>query len=257
MPESDLELLLRAGKGAGEIALKHFGTSPKVWEKDDNAGPVTEADLAVNDHLQSVLMAARPEFGWLSEETDDSEERLGKTRLFIVDPIDGTRAFIDRSENWAHSLAIVEDGEPTAAVVVMPEKGLTFWGTKGGGAFLNGEPITVAQTDRIKDATVLSAKPNLRPEFWKAGKPPPFKTSFRSSLAYRLCAVAEGRFDAMITLRPTWEWDVAAGTLIVDEAGGAAFDRSGAKPRYNNAHPKLTGVIAGGPVAQKLVSRLV
>lgn len=257
MPESDLDLLLRAAKEAGEIALSHFGADPKIWEKDDNAGPVTEADLAVNAHLQSALTSAHPDFGWLSEETEDGSERLAKDKLFIVDPIDGTRAFIDRSENWAHSLAIVENGTPTAGVVEMPQKGLTFWATKGGGAFLNGKPIKVAPVDRIKDATVLTAKPNLRPEFWIGGKAPPFNTSFRSSLAYRLCAVASGRFDAMITLRPTWEWDVAAGTLIVEEAGGQAFDQTGSALIYNNPQPKLSGVLAGGPVVPKLVSQLV
>ena len=256
MQESDLDLLLRVANGAGDIALRHFSTDVRIWEKEDNAGPVTEADLEVNAYLAEELRSARPEYGWLSEETEDGFERLLTKRQFVIDPIDGTRAFIERSENWAHSIAVVEEGRPVAAVVAMPKKGITYSAAKGQGAHANGDPITVTKTERIKDATVLTAKPNLRSECWKGGRVPPFKTSFRSSLAYRMCLTASGRFDAMLTLRPTWEWDIAAGTLIVEEAGGYAIDQDGALLRFNNPHPKLSGVLAGGTIVPDLVTQL-
>lgn len=256
MPESDLDLLRRVAKEAGEIALSHFGSDPKIWEKDDNAGPVTEADLAVNAHLLAKLRACRPDYGWLSEENEDDKERLKTTRQFIVDPIDGTRAFIEGSENWALSLAVVENGRPTAAVVEMPRKGHSFWATKGFGAFQNDKAIAVSKSSDLKTSTVLTAKPNLKPEHWAGGRAPAFKTSFRSSLAYRMCLVASGRFDAMLTLRPTWEWDVAAGTLIVEEAGGYALDQSGEPLKFNAPQPKTAGVVAGGEAARKIAAKL-
>ena len=134
MPATDLSLLQDAAAEAGEIALSYFGRKPRIWDKDDNAGPVTEADLAVNEMLETALRKARPDYGWLSEETDDNEERLSTKRQFVIDPIDGTRAFIDGSHDWSHSLAVVEEGRVTAAVVHLPAKGRTYSAALGHGA---------------------------------------------------------------------------------------------------------------------------
>ena len=108
MPASDLSLLIEAAEEAGRIATRYIGAPMEVREKSDGAGPVTEADLAVDAALAQILRAARPDYGWLSEETEDSADRLGAERVFIVDPIDGTRAFIDGDDIWAHSLAVAE-----------------------------------------------------------------------------------------------------------------------------------------------------
>lgn len=248
MPENDLALLVAAGTKAGEIASSYFGREPKIWNKGDNAGPVTEADLAANAHLEAVLQAARPDYGWLSEETEDAAARLSAKRLFIIDPIDGTRAFIDGSKDWAVSLAVVEDGIPIAGVVVMPRRGETFTAQRGKGAMLNGSPITVTPQTDIGSASVLTNKVTMQPEHWKGGHVPGFKRTFRSSLAFRMCLVAQGRFDAMMTLRPTWEWDIAAGALIVAEAGGTVTNRQGAPLRLNNQHPQVDGILASGPL---------
>ena len=113
----------------------------------------------------------------------------------------------------------------------------------GGGAFLNGAPIAVSPRAETQGADILSAKSNFDPEFWPGGFPD-LKRSFRSSLAYRLCLVANGAFDGMLTLRPTWEWDVAAGSLIVNEAGGLATDQTGAAPRFNSVVAQLNGMVA-------------
>ena len=245
MPETDLDLLKRVAIKSGEIAMDFFQSDPEVWEKGDDAGPVTEADLAVNTYLHEVLQTERPDYGWLSEETEDSKARLSTKRQFVVDPIDGTRSFIDGSRDWAHAIAVVEAGSPIAAVVAMPARELLFSAALGEGAKVNDDPITVCENRELDRCTILTARPNLRPEHWTEGKRPEFRTAFRSSLAYRMCLAASGRFDAMITFRPSWEWDIAAGSLIVTEAGGKAVDRDGAPLRFNNEHPKTNGALAG------------
>lgn len=225
--------------------MEFFRGNPEIWEKSDNAGPVTEADLAVNAHLSETLQTARPDYGWLSEESEDTEDRLSTQRQFVIDPIDGTRSFIDGSRDWAHAIAIVENNQPIAGVVAMPARELLFSAVLGAGAFANDERLEVSSDKPIEQSTVLTSRPNLRPEFWKNGTRPGFETAFRSSLAYRMCLVASGRFDAMITFRPSWEWDIAAGALIISEAGGKVVDQTGEPLRFNNKTPKTNGVIAG------------
>ncbi|MEL6958820.1 MAG: 3'(2'),5'-bisphosphate nucleotidase CysQ, partial [Pseudomonadota bacterium] len=205
MPDADLTLLIDAARAAGEIARSYVGASPDVWDKSDGQGPVTEADLHVNRQLLADLQAARPDYGWLSEESEDSEARLKTERQFIIDPIDGTRAFIDGSKDWAHSIAIAEGGQVIAGVVYLPMRDALYAAALGQGATLNGETIHTSTRNHMDAATLLSAKPNYDPRHWKAG-PPAARRTFRSSLAYRMALVAEGRFDGMLSLRPTWEW---------------------------------------------------
>ncbi|MFT4701426.1 MAG: myo-inositol-1(or 4)-monophosphatase [Yoonia sp.] len=253
MPVTDLALLTAVAKTSGEIARGFVDADPQVWEKDDGAGPVTEADLAVNEVMAQQLLGARSDYGWLSEETEDNTARLQTKRQFIVDPIDGTRAFINGSRDWAHALAVLEDGLVTAAVVYLPMRDLMYTASKGGGAFLNGVQISVSNKADFDGATVLSNKASFADKCWAAGSPPfGVKREFRSSLAYRLSLAAQGRFDAMMTLRPSWEWDIAAGALIVAEAGGDVTDQTGAPLRFNNPHPQVNGVVAGSPVTSLL-----
>ncbi|MBO9478656.1 3'(2'),5'-bisphosphate nucleotidase CysQ [Shimia sp. R11_0] len=246
MPETDLELLIAAAQAAGEIATQYDGKSAKTWHKPNDAGPVTEADLAVNDMLEDRLRKARPEYGWLSEESLDEGDRVHAEKVFIIDPIDGTRSFTEGSDTWAHALAIAERGVVTAAVIYLPRRNKLYSAAQGAGAKLNGVPVgTAARTD-MAGAKVLVARPVMDPALWKA-QPPAFERGYRPSLAYRTALVAQGRFDAMVTLRPTWEWDVAAGDLILREAGAATLDRNGAPLRFNNADPRLSGMIAANP----------
>lgn len=242
---TDRALLINAARQAGDIAKQYFQKDPHVTDKPDGAGPVTAADLAVDAMLEGFLRSARPNYGWLSEETEDNDARLSTTRQFIIDPIDGTRAFINGSKDWAHSLAIVEDGVPIAAAVYLPMHDMMFAAELGGGATLNDVPVQVTSAE-MEGATVLGAKPNFEAWFWKEGQLPPIKRAFRSSLAYRLCLVAQGQFDGMITLRPSWEWDIAAGALITQEAGAAITDQHGQPLRFNNQHPQVPGVLAAG-----------
>ncbi|MEM7520901.1 MAG: 3'(2'),5'-bisphosphate nucleotidase CysQ [Pseudomonadota bacterium] len=257
MPVHDLALLCDAAQMAGRVATSFVGKTARRWEKPGDAGPVTEADLAVNDMLHSTLQLARPDYGWLSEETEDNADRLRKRDVFIIDPIDGTRSFVEGSNTWAHSLAVARDGIITAAVVYLPMRGKLYAAGLGMGATLNGAPLHVSGTANLGQATVLAARPALAAHHWKPTQAPAFKRSYRPSLAYRLALVGEGRYDGMITLRKTWEWDIAAGALIVSEAGGRACDRTGGPLIFNSADPRLNGIVAANvPSCSAIVDAL-
>ncbi|WP_300057014.1 3'(2'),5'-bisphosphate nucleotidase CysQ [uncultured Roseobacter sp.] len=246
MQETDLALITDAIRLAGQVATGFVGKDARSWDKPGGAGPVTEADLAVNRALETTLRSARPDYGWLSEESEDSDKRLSEDTLFIIDPIDGTRSFVEGSRTWAHSVAIAHRGYVTAAAVYLPLRDKLYTAALGRGAFCNGAPLTASETQDLEAAEILAAKPVMEPQHWSSGEPR-FHRSHRPSLAYRLGLVAEARFDAMLTFRPSWEWDIAAGALIVTEAGGICTDKSGAPLRFNNARPQLNGVIAAGP----------
>ncbi|MCV6586667.1 MAG: 3'(2'),5'-bisphosphate nucleotidase CysQ [Marinibacterium sp.] len=248
MPETDdLSLLIAAAQAAGDLALRYTGPKARKWDKPDGAGPVTEADLAVNDLLEQTLRTARPDYGWLSEESTDDPDRLTRSRCFVVDPIDGTRSFAEGSRTWAHAIAVVEDGRPVAGVVFLPMRDLLYHAASGAGAFLNGQALTATTAQGPEGATVLAAKPAMDPARWRAGAVPGFARAYRPSLAYRMAVVAQGRFDAMITLRPTWDWDIAAGDVILREAGAATSDRNGTPLRFNTPTAQSDGVLAGAP----------
>jgi myo-inositol-1(or 4)-monophosphatase len=148
-------------------------------------------------------------------------------------------------------LAVAEAGEVTAAVVYLPMRDMLYAASRSGGATLNGTPIRTSEVGDLAEATVLAARPALVAERWHGGAPPVFKRSYRPSLAYRMALVADASFDAMITLRRTWEWDIAAGTLIVAEAGGTCTTATGAPLRFNNPDPRVDGIVAGGPMVQR------
>ena len=242
----DLELLTDAAQEAGALARRYFEGENKVWNKPDGAGPVSQADLAVDTFLRESLTKARPDYGWLSEETEDSDARQGQDRVFVVDPIDGTRSFLGGSSTWAHSLAVVERGQVTSAVVYLPMRDKLYTAALGAGAQLNGDTLSPGRAREVSGSKVLAAKPSMREDHWPKGVPMMHR-SHRPSLAYRLCLVAEGQYDAMFTFRKTWEWDIAAGILILSEAGAKASDRLGGRLLFNNPHPQTEGVVAAGP----------
>ncbi|ASP20693.1 inositol-1-monophosphatase [Antarctobacter heliothermus] len=246
MPANDLALLIDAARQAGDIARSFVGGPLDVQFKAADDSPVTKADLAVNTHLTQVLRDARPHYAWFSEETPDDTARLSAKRVFIVDPIDGTRSFIEGDKTWAHALAVVEDGRTTAAVIYLPMMDKLYSARLGGGAFLNDQSISADTVTTPEAAQVLATRASLNPEWWPGGIPD-MRRSFRPSLSYRQSLVAEGRYDAMFTFRPTWEWDIAAGALILSEAGATITDRRGAPLRFNAAHPQADGLVAANP----------
>lgn len=247
--DPDLPLLLDAAQRAGQIARRHFGGPVRSWDKGGGQGPVTEADLEVNDFLHDALLSARPGYGWLSEESaplDDTAARLAPEATFVIDPIDGTRAFAEGQKSFAHALAVVRQGRPVAAVVHLPMLDLTYAAQAGGGAWLNGRPIAHSGRADPTGARVLAARVALDPDAWPGGVPA-LDRHFRPSLAWRLALVAEGAFDAMITLRDAWDWDIAAAALIAAEAGASVTDRAGQPLRFNTETARSPGVLAAPP----------
>lgn len=242
----DLTLLMDAAEAAGRIAKRYFRQSPASWDKGGGAGPVTEADLAIDRMLKAELLAARPDYGWLSEESDDDPARLGAEYTFIVDPIDGTRAFVAGQDTFAHSIAVARNGVAVVGVVFLPIRDFLFAGAIEQGSTLNGAPIRATTTHSNAQPHLLTAKKNLAPHHWPGGVPT-VQRSYRPSLAYRLALVGSGRFDGMVTFGQTWEWDVAAGTVIAIEAGTIVTDSTGAPVTFNKPIPATDGMIAAVP----------
>lgn len=257
MPEHDLDLLISAARAAGDIALRAQHQSLDVVEKPDGQGPVTCADLAVNAALEEELRGARQDYGWLSEESPDDPERQNAPRCFVIDPIDGTRSFIDGADTWALSLAVTEGDAVVAGVVYLPAKDRLYAAVRGAGAMRNGAPL-LAETgpDQLDGTKVLAPRPVTEERHWRAPMPA-FKRTLRPSLAYRMALVAEGRYPAMLTFRACWEWDVAAGALLCAEAGRAVSDQHGRVPRFNSTRRQTDGMIAATPrLHDDILSRL-
>ncbi len=240
---ADLRTLKNAVAEAVEIARSYFENGAKVWEKSPN-NPVTEADLAVDALLKDRLTGARPEYGWLSEETADDPRRLSCARVWMVDPIDGTRAFVRHVPEFTVCAGLVEDGRPIAGVVANPMTGETFAAVAGGGCERNGVRAHVSDRSGLADAVILGSR-----HLVESATGPLATTEFRkmNSIAYRMALVAVGSVDATVAMSGESDWDTAAAEVIVSEAGGIVTDLSGALIRYNLEIPRHSGVIVAGP----------
>ncbi|MDO9526010.1 MAG: 3'(2'),5'-bisphosphate nucleotidase CysQ [Gemmobacter sp.] len=256
MPGNDLALVTDAAREAGAVAMRFWRKSPKAWDKDHGAGPVTEADHAVNDCLSARLRGARPAYGWLSEETPDNTDRLSAEAVFIIDPIDGTRAFIAGEEVFAVAIAVARHGKVTAGAVYLPALDRMYAASDTETASLNGRPLAASLTAEPDGARVLTTAPNMAAIHWPGGVPN-LKRSFRPSLAYRLCLVGEGRHDGMVTFRDAWEWDIAAASLIASQGGAVVTDRLGHPLQFNARHPQSAGVIAAAPALHPALMRRI
>jgi len=248
---ADLELIREAGVAAGEMAVAMRAAGLERHEKSDGT-PVTNADLAVDALLRETLTAARPGYGWLSEETADDPARLSCERVFIVDPIDGTRAYIRDRPWWGVSIAVVENGRPIAGVVAAPDRHEVFEATLGGGARLNGNPVAASETEALEGSAMLADLGMLKHPAWPTPWPE-MRLESRNAIAYRLCSVACGDVDAMIAMSPKSEWDMAAGDLIATEAGCVVTDHKGRTLAYNQARPTTPSLVCAGPVLHRLI----
>lgn len=237
----DLALLADAAREAGRIAMRYFRRNPEVWLKGGSS-PVSEADLAADRFLNETLLAARPGYGWLSEETADNAARLGCRRTFVVDPIDGTRGFLDGHGEWCVSAAVVEGGRPIAAVLECPAKKETFVATQGGGAFKNGQRLKIAETHQDPLVGGPVAMINVLPrEIRDRVK----RSRYIPSLAYRIGMVADGTLDATFVKPNSQDWDLAAADLILHEAGGAILDERGSAPTYGEQDTVHGALVCG------------
>lgn len=238
----DLALIATAAKEAGRIALGFFRRNPEVWMKE-GVSPVSEADYAVDRFLHESLMSARPDYGWLSEETADTGGRLSARRSFVVDPIDGTRAFLEGRSTWCVSVAVVSGGRPVAGVLDCPSREEVFTGLSGGGASLNGAPIAVALRDPL---ALAGPKPLLKEAARRLSLN--FETvSYVPSLAYRIAMVARGDIAATFVKPNAHDWDLAAADLILAEAGGSVIDASGKALDYGRTDIRHGALVAGSP----------
>lgn len=248
---SDETLLFDAVREAGALALGYFGSSPKTERKPDGSD-VSEADLAVNDLLHDRLMRARPDYGWLSEETADTPDRLKRKRVWIVDPIDGTRAFLKETPEWAVSVALVEDGHPVLAAVFNPAADAYYQAVSGKGATLSGKPITVDDRTMIAGSRLAVGAKLLKRDIWPAPWPE-VETRWVNSIAYRMALVSSGAFHGVLSLSGKNEWDIAAADLLVQEAGGRVTTRRGDAFVYNLEAPRKDSVIVAGPALHTLL----
>lgn len=242
----DLTLLSCVALEAAEIAMGYFGKSPQVWYKGVERSPVSEADLAVDRHIRERLLGARPDYGWLSEETVDDENRLSRGRVFIVDPIDGTRAYLAGKPDWCISLAVIADKEPLFGVLAAPVRQETWIASCGGGAHLNGRPLPLRPATGGAEPLHVSIPDMLADPVLELGASRLVRAPGGPSLALRLAKVAAGEIDGAFVRPRAREWDIAAADLMLRETGHGLIDETGVPLRYNRADPSCGTLIAGG-----------
>jgi myo-inositol-1(or 4)-monophosphatase len=256
VPDADTELLAGALREAGDIARKYFGGRYKTFRKE-GGDPVTEADLEIDAFLKVTLLAARPDYGWLSEESADDPTRLARARTFVIDPIDGTHGFIKGRPQFTIVAAVVTEGRPVAASIYNPITDEMYEAAAGQGARKNGVQIQVSAQDQFAGARFLATRGFFTPSHWTSPWPEGIEIETRSSIAYRMALVAEGTFDAMISLSQKSDWDLAAADLIVQEAGGRVTTAEDSKLLYNRETPLQGSVLCAPPrLHERLIARL-
>ncbi len=242
--EADLERVAAALAAAGELVARF---TPGEVESRRKAGgdPVTEADTEIDALLKEALLADGE--GWLSEETEDDLARLAARRVWVVDPLDGTKEFVLGLPEWSISVALVVDGVPVVGGIVNPATGETFLGARGHGVTVNGRPAALSPRQRLAGAQVLASRSEVKHGLWRGFEGAPYGVIPMGSVAYKLARVAAGLSDATWTLVPKHEWDVAAGVALVHAAGGRTIAGSPEECRFNREKPLLTRLIAAPP----------
>jgi myo-inositol-1(or 4)-monophosphatase len=237
----ELETAERAAKAAGAAIMRLFKGKYDVQDKGKN-NPVTTADLEANRLIREIIRARFPADGWLSEEDKDGGERLHSSRVWVIDPIDGTKEFIEGVPQFAVSIAFVENGRPKAAVVFNPAQNQMYKAAAGLGAFLNDLPIRVTARQAVEGARLLVSRSEPQRKFQVFVDRCEMKPI--GSIAYRLAKVAAGDGDGTLTFRSIYEWDICAGALMVEAAGGRVVDGNGKDLLFNQREPRHRGVVA-------------
>lgn len=247
-----------AAFAAGALALEYKRKGgARAWEKKPG-DPVTEADLAVNALLSEKLRKARPDYGWVSEETVSDGGASKADRVWLVDPIDGTRAYMRENDpHWCVGLALIEDGEALAGVIYAPEHDALYETRKGGGAYRNGEPVSASACSADTGCRLIAAEQMVRHKDWREPWPADITlpNPRPNATLLRLALVAEGAWDGVVVLARKSDWDIAAGALLVSEAGGLATTHTGAPFRYNGPVKAQQSLVAAGKALHPLLVR--
>jgi myo-inositol-1(or 4)-monophosphatase len=239
---ADLDLALDAVREVGKELLPAFRDGQEVRYKGPEQ-PVTDADLLADRRLHELLVGARPGYGWLSEETKDSPERLTRSRVWVVDPIDGTNSFVKGYPEWAVSVGLAVRGQAVVGVVYNPAAAELFHAARGRGAFLNGLPIRVSTGERGQAGPLVwASRSEMRRGEFDAFEG--WSISPLGSTAYKMAKVADGAGDVFVSRGPKSEWDVCGAAVVVNEAGGRVTDINGRALSFNRPHPAVDGIVA-------------
>ncbi|NHZ85884.1 MAG: 3'(2'),5'-bisphosphate nucleotidase CysQ [Planctomycetia bacterium] len=242
--KNELKTAIDAAKEAGAIIMKYYKSKYEIRDKSYH-NPVTTADHAADTYLKSILTKAYPEYGWLSEETVDTKDRLNCSRTWVVDPLDGTKEFIEGVPHFVVSIALVDNGVPIVGVLYNPASDELFTAIKGGGAYLDDIKLSCSTEKDFKDMVILNSRSETRNGLWE-----PYSTDFKEqraigSVAYKLGLTSAAKADIFASLRPKNEWDICAGHCILREAGGEMVTLEGKPITYNNEKTLITpGLIA-------------
>jgi myo-inositol-1(or 4)-monophosphatase len=251
-----LDIAREAALSAGEILERHFRERSFEIDHKGKDNPVTTADFDADSEIKRLLRGPFPSYGWLSEETADNSDRLSCRRVWIVDPLDGTKEFIKGIPEFVIAIALAEEGVPLLGVTYNPIKREMFWCLRGSGCFMDSQPVHVTPTPTLENATVLASRSETSRGEWKAyeGK---LRVNPIGSVAYKLALVAAGRADATFTRTPKNEWDIASGAALIMEAGGRITEIDGSEMRFNKPSVKLRGFVASNNFLHDQIERLV
>jgi myo-inositol-1(or 4)-monophosphatase len=238
----ELTVAVEAARAAGAIVRRWYEGDYTVRQKD-NDSPVTEADVEANACIQGRLRQAFPDDGWLSEETRDSDDRLQRVRVWIVDPLDGTKEFVNHIPEFCVCIGLVDNGVPVVGVSYNPVRDELIAGARGAGVTLNGAPAHVSQVQALTAARFLASRSEAARGEWEEFEAE-LQVERTGSVAYKLALIAAGRGDATFSLTPKNEWDICAGAALITAAGGRMTDRYGQELRFNQRHTRLPGLIA-------------
>ncbi|PIS30127.1 MAG: 3'(2'),5'-bisphosphate nucleotidase CysQ [Candidatus Marinimicrobia bacterium CG08_land_8_20_14_0_20_45_22] len=246
---AELKIAKQAAREAGQILMKYFRGIFSVRQKSPD-NPVTNADIEADKYLKSQLLGSFPNDGWLSEETKDPESsvRLSKERVWIVDPLDGTKEFIAGRPEFVVSIGLVKNGDPILGVLFNPATDEMFSADEDEPSNLNGRVLAISHAKLLSESTLIVSRTEERNGLWN-----PYRKYFKNavvcgSVAYKLASFADGRADAFISLNPKNEWDVCAGDYLIRRAGGIITTRTGKPIVYNQPNPHIpNGIIASLP----------